>query len=91
MATSEDSGMIPPPPTDGLAAPGGPGAVNPAALTVEQASRLLTAVGGNCTTAETIRRHVERGAPTASDGCINLVRYIAWLIREFSTHAVGEE
>ena len=62
--------------------------MNPAALTVEQAARVLTAVGGRWTTAETIRRHIERGAPTAADGRINLVHYMAWVIREMS---IGEE
>ena len=88
MATSKDSSMIPPPPAETSSAPGGPGAMNPAALTVEQAARVLTAVGGRWTTAETIRRHIERGAPTAADGRINLVHYMAWVIREMS---IGEE
>jgi len=91
MAVSGDSGLIPPPPAERPSAPGAPAAVNPAALSVEQAARILTAVGGRWTTAETIRRHIERGAPTAADGRINLVHCMAWLIREFSTHAVGEE
>lgn len=84
MATSEDSGTIPPPPSDGPSAPGSPPAANPAALTVEQAARILTAVGGRHTTVETIRRHIEAGAPVAADGRLNLVHYMAWLIRELS-------
>ena len=88
MEISENSSMIPPPQAETPSAPDGPGAVNPMALTVEQAARILTAVGGRWTTSETIRRHIERGAPTASDGRINLVHYMAWVIREMS---VGEE
>ena len=88
MATSGETPTPSAAPAQTPSAPGGPGAVNPAALTVEQAARVLTAVGGRWTTAETIRRHIERGAPTAADGRINLMHYMAWLIREMS---VGEE
>ena len=52
---------------------GGHKAANPAALTVEQLARVLGVP------ADTIRRHVEGGAPTAHDGTINLIRYAAWL------------
>ena len=84
MTSEKESATIPPPPAEGPSAPGGAGAVNPASLTVEQAARLLTAVGGRWTTVETIRRHIERGAPTAADGRINLIHYMAWLTRELS-------
>ncbi|MFB3894455.1 MAG: hypothetical protein ACE15C_20835 [Phycisphaerae bacterium] len=53
---------------------------------MEQASRLLTAVGGRHATVETIRRHIATGALTAADGRLNLVHYMAWLIREVSNH-----
>ena len=42
--------------------------VNPAALTVEQAAKVLTAVGSRHAMADTIRRHIEAGAPTGQDG-----------------------
>lgn len=84
MATNKDSAPNPPPPADDPAAPGAPPAANPAALTIEQAARILTTVGGRRTTAETIGRHIAAGAPTAADGLINLVHYMAWLIRELS-------
>ncbi len=88
MTSTKESAIIPPPPAETPSAPGGAGAVNPAALSVEQAARVLTAVGGRSTTAETIRRHIDRGAPTGVDGHINLMHYMAWLIREMS---IGEE
>lgn len=76
-------------------APGGPtgqatttGQVNPAALTVEQVARLLTAAGARCADVETIRRHIAAGAPVSGAGTINLVHYMAWLVREVSH---GEE
>jgi hypothetical protein len=71
--------MIPPPPADGPSAPGGPGAVNPAALTVAQAAKVLSAVGNGPVTEDMIRRHIAAGAPTTADGRINLVHYAAWL------------
>ena len=88
MTTSQDSSRIPSPQTEGPSATGEPRAVNPAALTVEQLARLLTVAGAKSATADAIHRHVARGAPTAADGRINLVHYMAWLIREMS---VGEE
>jgi len=54
---------------------------NPAKLTVAQAAKLLSAVGVGSVTEEMIGRHVRDGAPTTTDGRINLVRYAAWLIR----------
>ena len=47
--------------------------MNPAALTVAQAAKLL-GVGE-----QAIRDHVAAGAPTAAGGTINLVHYVAWL------------
>lgn len=64
------------------------GQVNPAALTVEQVARLLTAAGARLADVETIRRHIAAGAPVSGAGTINLVHYMAWLVREVSH---GEE
>jgi hypothetical protein len=47
--------------------------LNPAALTVEMAAKMLGLP------AEVIRKHVAEGASTAADGSINLVHYGAWL------------
>ena len=52
--------------------------LNPAALSVEDAARVLGLA------AETVRRDVAEGAPTAADGRINLVHYAAWLNRELA-------
>jgi len=49
------------------------GQLNPSALTVEMAAKMLGLP------AEIIRKHIEQGMPTASDGTINLVNYGAWL------------
>ena len=53
-------------------------ALNPTALTVENAAKLLQLP------AETIHRHVEQGAPVTADGAINLVHYAAWLNQQLS-------
>ena len=70
--------------------PGGvpPGQVNPAAMTVQQVSQLLTAAGAKRADAETIRRHLAAGAPVSAAATINLMHYMAWLMREVSH---GEE
>jgi len=89
MANDEDSARVPPAPAEGPAAPGAPGApagatdrMDPLALTVAQAARLLSAAGGIAVTEEAIRGHIEAGAPTTADGRINLVNYAAWLNKD---------
>ncbi|MCG3180943.1 MAG: hypothetical protein BIFFINMI_03308 [Phycisphaerae bacterium] len=52
------------------------GPVNPAALTVAQAARML-GVGE-----QAVRDHIAAGAPTGVGETINLVAYAAWLNRQ---------
>jgi hypothetical protein len=59
-------------------------ALNPTALPVADAARLLSAAGGQRVTAEMIQADVDAGAPTNGDGTINLVHYSAWLVKEMS-------
>ncbi|NLY01541.1 MAG: hypothetical protein GXY83_36075 [Rhodopirellula sp.] len=59
-------------------------ALNPIALPVADASRLLSAAGGHAVTPEQIQADIEAGAPTNGDGTINLVHYAAWLVKEMS-------
>ena len=47
--------------------------MNPAALTIEQAARLLG------TKDDIIQRHISDGLPTGPGGTINLITYAAWL------------
>ncbi len=84
MVDDEHSGVIASPPDPASSDSSAAGAINPSALTVEQAARVLTAVGGRWTTVETIRSHIQRGAPTAVDGRINLMHYMAWLTQELA-------
>jgi hypothetical protein len=58
--------------------------LNPNALPVAQAARLLTKVGGERVSEEMIRRDLEDGAPVNPDGTINLVHYASWLVREMA-------
>ncbi len=60
-------------------------ALNPTALPLADAARLLSAAGGHPVTPEQIQADVDAGAPTNGDGTINLVQYAAWLIREMSS------
>jgi len=75
MANSRDSSTPSAAPAPNHSAPGGPGPVNPAALTVAQLARMLAVPE------EKIRDHVTAGAPVAADGTVNLVHYAAWLNR----------
>lgn len=64
---------------------GGQTAFNPASLSIEDMSRLLSAgagAGGKKVTVEQIREDIEGGAPVGADGRMNLVHYAAWLARE---------
>ena len=60
-------------------APAVNGQVNPLAMSVAQAAKVLSAVGVGTVTEDMIRRHVAAGAPATVDGRINLVHYAAWL------------
>ena len=78
MAKKRDSSTPSGPPERTPGAPHGPGAVNPAALTVEQLARMLGVP------AQKVQEHVDAGAPAGPDGRINLVQYAAWLNRELA-------
>jgi len=79
MATNADSARIVPPVDTPPGQAGGPGAVNPAALTVAQLARMLAVPE------ETIHRHLAAGAPAGADGRVNLVHYAAWLNKELAS------
>jgi hypothetical protein len=56
-------------------------ALNPAALTVEEAARILGLP------VAVVQADLDQGAPTAADGRINLVQYAAWLNRELAARS----
>ena len=58
--------------------------LSPTSLTVADAARLLTKVGGQPVTNAMLETDLAAGAPANADGSINLVHYAAWLAREMS-------
>ena len=58
--------------------------LDPTALSLDDAARLLAAVGGVRITREMLETDVKTGAPAHPDGTINLVHYAAWLAREMA-------
>lgn len=56
--------------------------INPLALAISDAARLLSKAGGRAVSAEQIEADLAAGAPVNADGTINLVHYAAWLARE---------
>ena len=59
--------------------------INPAALALADAARLLAKVGGPSISESMLREDLAAGAPTNADGTINLVHYAAWLVRGMVT------
>ncbi len=57
-------------------------ALNPAALSVADAARLLSRVGGRPVSEAVLRADLDAGAPANPDGTLNLVHYAAWLLKE---------
>lgn len=58
--------------------------LNPAALPVADAARVLTRLGGKAVTEDMLRADLDAGAPTNANGTINLVHYAAWIVKEMS-------
>ena len=72
-------------PSPALVADGqGTSRLNPAALTVVDAARVLTRLGGKPVTEAMLSADIDGGAPTNPDGSLNLVHYAAWLVKETS-------
>jgi hypothetical protein len=77
-------------PSSGPAAAGqGMSRLNPAALPVADAARVLTRLGGTPVTEAMLRADIDAGAPTNADGSVNLVHYAAWLVKEMSVGGAG--
>ena len=56
--------------------------VDPTRLSIEQAAKLLSAAYRERIDALRIQEDIDSGAPTNSDGTINLVNYAAWQAEE---------
>jgi hypothetical protein len=59
--------------------------MNPQALTIPDAARLLSALSIGAITEEMLRADVAAGVPTNADGTFNLVHYAAWLLQEMGS------
>ncbi len=57
-------------------------ALDPARMSVASAAALLSRASGDEVTEADIRADIDSGAPTNSDGTLNVVHYAAWLARE---------
>ena len=66
-----------------------PARVNPAALAVADAARLLAKAGGEPVTEAMIAADIRDGATTNPDGTVNLVHYAAWLAMKTREDAGG--
>ena len=56
--------------------------LNPTALRLADAAQLLSRLGTRLVTVEKLEADVAAGAPTNSDGTLNLMHYAAWLVKE---------
>jgi len=56
--------------------------LNPASLSIPDTARVLSRVGSSPVTEDMIRADLNAGAPTNTDGTINLIHYTAWLVKE---------
>ena len=61
-----------------------PAALSPTAMPLPEAVRVLSKTSGQSVTEEMLRSDIENGAPTNTDGTLNLVHYAAWLVKEMS-------
>jgi len=55
----------------------------PNALSLSDAAKLLSKIGGRLVTVEMLQKDIDVGAPVNADGTISIVHYAAWLVREF--------
>ncbi|MEP0847316.1 MAG: hypothetical protein HRF50_10930 [Phycisphaerae bacterium] len=61
--------------------------LNPTALPLADAARLLSAVGGQVVAVEMLQADVTAGAPTNDDDTLNVAHYAAWLVKEMAARA----
>lgn len=64
--------------------------LNPLTLSPEDAVRLLNRAGCRIMTMEMLQLDIDAGMPVNEDSSINLVKYMAWLIREVNSDGNNE-
>ena len=58
--------------------------LNPTALSLEDAARLLADLAKHPITSDTLQADIAAGAPLGADGTLNLVHFAAWLVKEMA-------
>lgn len=61
--------------------------LSPQSLRLEDLAKILSAMGPKPVTVETLRADIDDGAPVNGDDTLNLIHYLAWLLREGSIGA----
>jgi hypothetical protein len=56
--------------------------LNSQALRLADLARILSALGPRPVTVEWLQADIDAGAPANADGTLNLVQYVAWLVKE---------
>jgi len=56
--------------------------LSPQALRLADLARILSALGQRPVTVDLLQADIDAGAPTNADGTMNLVHYVAWLVKE---------
>jgi hypothetical protein len=56
--------------------------MSPQGLRLDDLARILTALGVKPVTVEMLQADLDDGAPTNPDGTVNVVQYLAWLLKE---------
>jgi len=63
--------------------------LNPAAMPLADAARMLSRAGGQRVTEAMLQADIDAGAPTNPDGTVNLVHYAAWLVKDVAERGGG--
>lgn len=61
--------------------------LNPAAIPLRDAARLLAKIGAPSISEAMLRADVAVGAPINPDGTINILHYAAWLVQQIHRNA----
>lgn len=56
--------------------------LNPQGLRLEDLAQILSALGPKTVTVSMLRDDIDAGAPANADGTLNLIQYVAWLMKE---------
>ncbi len=58
------------------------GGLSPQGLRLEDLATILSALGPKPVTVAMLQADIDDGAPVNSDGTLNLVQYLAWILKE---------